>query len=301
MIVALRWSLAPGAEETWSRVLVSAMDVTERRRAETALRETQALMEQVFRLAPGLMTISTRLDGRYVDVNDAFLRELGYTRGEVIGRTASQLGLWTDAAARDDLVARFDDTGRLDAAEIQLRRRSGAVLDGLCSVASLVVGGEACRLVHIVDVTAWKRAERAGVESERMLATLMSNLPGMVYRCSDDPEWTMSFVSEGCRTLTGYEPHEIVGNRRMSYGHMVLEEDREAVIDAVRAGVRGGHAFEIVYRIRRRDGEVRWVWEQGRAVPSDDAGYALEGFVTDITGFGEGAPRRALTWGALRR
>lgn len=301
MIVVLRWSLAPGAEETWSRVLVSAMDVTEQRRAETALRETQALMEQVFRQAPGLMTISTRLDGRYVDVNDAFVRELGYPRGEVLGRTASELGLWPDPSARDRLVARFETAGRLEAAEIQLRRRSGGVLDGLCSVAPLVVGGESCLLVHIVDVTAWKRAERSGRETERMLSTLMSNLPGMVYRCSDDPEWTMSFVSDGCRTLTGYEPHELVGNYRVSYGRLVLEDDRDAVLDAVGGGVRDGRAFEVVYRIRRRDGEIRWVWEQGRAVPSGDGGYALEGFIADISGFDAGAPRRALISGANRR
>ncbi len=301
MIVVLRWSLAPGAEETWSRLLVSAMDVTEQRRAETALRETQALMEQVFRQAPGLMTISTRLDGRYVDVNDAFVRELGYPRGEVLGRTASELGLWPDPPARDRLVARFEAAGRLDTAEIQLRRRSGEVLDGLCSVAPLVVGGESCLLVHIVDVTGWKRAERAGRETERMLSTLMSNLPGMVYRCSDDPEWTMSFVSDGCRTLTGYEPHELVGNYRLSYARLILDEDREAVLEAVHGGVRDDRPFEVVYRIRRRDGEVRWVWEQGRAVPSGSGGYALEGFIADISGFDAGAPRRALISGAYRR
>lgn len=300
MIVVLRWSLAPGAEETWSRVLVSAMDVTERRRAETALHETQALMEQVFRQAPGLMTISTRLDGRYVDVNDTFLRELGYSRGEVLGRTASELGLWPDPAGRDRLIARFNRDGRLEADEIQLRRRSGAVLDGLCSVAALTVGGESCLLVHIVDVTAWKRAERAGRESERMLSTLMSNLPGMVYRCSDDPEWTMSFVSDGCRTLTGYEPHELVGNRRVSYGRIVLEEDRGLVTEAVGEAVRVGRPFEMVYRLRRRDGEIRWVWEQGRAVPSGGGGYALEGFIADISGFDAGAARRALISGAER-
>ncbi|MBP7569735.1 MAG: PAS domain S-box protein [Acidobacteria bacterium] len=301
IVVALRWSLAPGAEESWSRVLVSAMDVTEQRRAESALRETQALMEQAFRLAPGLMTLSTRFDGRYVDVNDAFLRELGYSRSEVVGRTASQLGLWVEPGARERLIAQFEEAGHMQNAEVRLRRRSGAVLDGLCSIAPLVVGGEPCLLIHIVDVTAWKRAERAGRESERMLSTLMSNLPGMVYRCSDDPEWTMSFVSEGCRALTGYEPHELVGNRRMSYGRVVLEEDRDAVINAVTEGVHAGRSFEIIYRIRRRDGAVRWVWEQGRAVGSGGGGYALEGFIADISSFTEGAVPQPFVSGAVRR
>lgn len=299
--VVLRWSLAPGAEETWSRVLVSALDVTEQRRAEAALRETQALMEQAFRLAPGLMTLSTRADGRYVDVNDAFLRELGYSRSEVIGRTARELGLWVEPGARERIIAHLEGAGHLQTAEVQLRRRSGTILDGLCSVAPLVVGGEPCVLVHIIDVTAWKRAERAGRESERMLSTLMSNLPGMVYRCSDDPEWTMSFVSEGCRKLTGYEPHELVGNRRMSYGRVVLEEDRDIVFEAVREGVKAGRSFEVIYRIRRRDGEVRWVWEQGCSVPSEGGGYVLEGFIADISSLAEGTAPRPLVSGAVRR
>jgi PAS domain S-box-containing protein len=282
-VVALRWSLAPGSEETWSRVLVSAIDVTEQRRAEAALRETQLLMEQVFRLAPGLMTISTRRDGRYVDANDAFLRELGYSRGEIIGRTAAELRLWADAGARERLIARLEESGGLEPTEIRLRRRSGGFLDGLCSLAPLVVGGEPCVLLHILDVTEWKRVERSGRESERLLARLLSDLPGIVYRCSDDPEWTMSFVSEGCRAVTGYEPHELVGNRRLSYGQVVVEEDREAVIEAVTAGVRARRPFEIVYRIRRRDGGIRWVWERGRAVWSPDGGYSLEGFIADIS------------------
>ena len=284
MVVALRWSLAPGAEATWSRVLVSAVNVTERRRAEDALRETHLLMEQVFRLGPALMTISTRRDGRYVDVNDAFLASLGFSRSEVIGRTGAELGFWVDPDARARLVALFEASGRLENAEVQFRSRTGELLDGLCSVAPLVVSGEACVLMHIIDVTAWKRAERAGRESERMLATLMSNLPGMVYRCADDPEWTMSFVSEGCRSLTGYEPYELVGNRHVSYGRIVVEEDREAVIEAVRDGVREGRPFQVVYRIRRRDGEIRWVWEQGRAVVAGQGAYLLEGFIADVTG-----------------
>ncbi len=278
--LALRWSLAPGAETSWSRVLVSAMDVTERRRAEAALRESELRLERTFRPAPGIMAISTRREGRYVEINDAFVRELGYPREAVIGRSATEIGLWVDPEHRASLVARLDSRGSVENEEVLLRRRGGAIMDALCSVVPLVVDGEECLLVHVVDITARKRAEEAERESRRMLTTLMSNLPGMVYQCCDDPEWTMMFVSEGCRELTGYEPQDLIGNRRISYGALILDEDREMVVAEVRQGIAEQRAFRMVYRIRRADGEIRWVWEQGRAVAGADGQATLEGFIS---------------------
>ena len=176
--------------------------------------------------------------------------------GEVIGRSATEIGLWVDPEHRASLVARLDSPR-------ERRKRGGpaappvggAIMDGLCSVVPLVVDGEECLLVHVVDITARKRAEEAERESRRMLTTLMSNLPGMVYQCCDDPEWTMMFVSEGCRELTGYEPHDLIGNRRISYGALILDEDREMVVAEVASGnCRARAASGSVYRIRRAMG-----------------------------------------------
>ena len=91
--LALHWSIVPGAEHTWSRVLVSAMDVTGRTRVEDALREAEDRFERIFHSTPALSAISRRSDGTLIDVNDVFLRELGFTRGEVVGRTWAELGV----------------------------------------------------------------------------------------------------------------------------------------------------------------------------------------------------------------
>ena len=89
--LALQWS-APPSETEWSRVIVSAVDVTDRARVEGALRESEARFEQIFRLAPEVMGISRLSDGEYLDVNDAFVRIIGYRREEAIGRTSEALG-----------------------------------------------------------------------------------------------------------------------------------------------------------------------------------------------------------------
>ena len=121
-------------------------------------------------------------------------------------------------------------------------------------------------------------------DSRRLLLTLMSNLPGMVYRCANDPNWTMLFVSDGCLELTGYPPADLINNRRISYNDIIHPEDRQRIWDAVQTGVTTNQPFQFTYRIITADGRTKWVWEQGRGVFSPTGQLeALEGYITDIT------------------
>jgi len=146
-------------------------------------------------------------------------------------------------------------------------------------------GGEATGLMGaMLDVTGRHRASEALVRSERQLATLMSNLPGMAYRCKADRRWTMEFVSEGARRVTGYAPDDLIENRRVSYGDLIHPGDRERVWEEVNAGLAGEKAFQMTYRLITASGEEKWVWEQGRGVPGAGGDVAaLEGYITDIT------------------
>jgi PAS domain S-box-containing protein len=121
-------------------------------------------------------------------------------------------------------------------------------------------------------------------ESERFLATLAANLPGMVYRCHNDPDWTMEFVSEGSLELTGYPPPALVGNTEIAYAELIHPDDRERLWNDVQTALLQKRPFRLTYRILRATGEERWVWEQGRGIFSTEGKLlALEGFITDIT------------------
>ncbi len=137
---------------------------------------------------------------------------------------------------------------------------------------------------HLVGIAIEReRAHKALQESQRMLSTLISNLPGMAYRCSHDMNWTMLFVSEGSLALTGYRPDELVGNQTIAYGQLIHPEDKEAVQETVRSAVKNRQHFEITYRLIIPDGE-KWVWERGQGVYASDGSLrAVEGFITDIT------------------
>lgn len=128
------------------------------------------------------------------------------------------------------------------------------------------------------------RTERELREKQRMLATLMQNLPGMVYRCRSDEYWTMEFVSAGCRDLTGYSEDELAWNSRISFSELIHPEDRELVHRQVSEAIAAGSPFRMTYRIVTRGGAVRWVSEQGVAVQLGSEGdLLLEGFIADIT------------------
>jgi PAS domain S-box-containing protein len=153
------------------------------------------------------------------------------------------------------------------------------VVDPICDEAGSVIGA-----VHVVsDISESKRGEELIRESERRLATLMGNLPGMAYRCNNDLDWTMQFVSAGCKALTGYSSTELVGEKNPSFGELILPAFREQVWNEVQAAVERQQPFELTYQLLTKDGRKRWVWERGCGVFSPQGELiALEGFISDI-------------------
>jgi PAS domain S-box-containing protein len=122
------------------------------------------------------------------------------------------------------------------------------------------------------------------LEQQRQTTTLMSNLPGMAYRCRNDQEWRMEFVSDGCRKLTGYASEDLTENKKRSYADLIHTDDRQTVWDSVQAMVEKKQPFQLTYRILAANGDLKWVFEQGCGVfDSEGKLVALEGFISDIT------------------
>ncbi|WP_158059390.1 hybrid sensor histidine kinase/response regulator [Halorussus halophilus] len=127
------------------------------------------------------------------------------------------------------------------------------------------------------------RTKRELRENRRQFETLLSNLPGLAYRCRNERDWPMEFVSEGCRELTGYDPEQLTDGG-VSFGDDITHpDDREAVWQTVEKALEDGTSFQVDYRIRTADDELKWVWEQGELVSRPDESTVLEGFVMDVT------------------
>lgn len=121
-------------------------------------------------------------------------------------------------------------------------------------------------------------------EVNRFLGTLLRNVPGMAYRCRNDTEWSMEYVSQGVAPLTGYSSADFIENGRITWAELIEPEDRERVWEEVQEALERRGPFRLEYRIRSRGGQRKWVWEQGRGVYAPDGDLvALEGYLADIT------------------
>ncbi len=255
-------------------------EIRERRQAEERFR---AFFEQA---AVGAAQIVTET-GRFVRINQKYCDILGYTAEEM------QKTTFPEITHPEDLQEDLDNMEKLKKGEIRefsmekrYFRKDGSIVWVNLTVSPTWIEGEKPQyhIAIVEDITDRKHAEQALRESERTLSTLMSNLPGMAYRCLPDPQWTMKFVSSGCIDLTGYDPSDLIDNRKTSFGETVHPEDRQEVWNQVQAAVEKREPFLIVYRIRTKEGRKKWVWEQGRGIFSDKGDLLfLEGFISDIT------------------
>ncbi|MDP3306403.1 MAG: diguanylate cyclase [Erysipelotrichaceae bacterium] len=121
-------------------------------------------------------------------------------------------------------------------------------------------------------------------ESEQRMSALMANLPGMAYRCRNDRNWTMQYVSEGCHRLTGYTKEELLHNNVTSYNDIILQSYRENIWTTWQSKLLNRETVEMEYEIESKEGKTKWVWEQGRGVFDEhDHLIALEGLIIDIS------------------
>ena len=133
------------------------------------------------------------------------------------------------------------------------------------------------------DVTEFRRAVAALSESERSKSVFISHIPGIAYRCAYDRDWTIEFISDGCTSLTGYKPEDLVQSKKLAFNDIICEKYREPIWEEWGKTIREKTLFKYEYEIQRADGEKKWVFEAGQPIfAADGSVEALEGIIIDI-------------------
>ena len=151
-------------------VIGIARDVTERRIAEDRLRESEARFSAIFHASPIAIGITDFVTGRFIEVNDTLQRTFGYQRHEIIGRTALELGMWSSAEDRAELVDLVRAEGRVQQREAKFRRKSGEEGDLLISAELVKVEGKEYLVGMLLDITTRKRLEAQLLQAQKMEA-----------------------------------------------------------------------------------------------------------------------------------
>lgn len=270
-------------------ILTVYEDITEWKKTAQALEQS----EQNYReLVENTSSIITRWNakGEMTFINDFGTRFFGYTLEELVGKPVIGTLVPEISSEGENLRELIDnifsnpehykyvinENITKDGARVWIEWRNQASFDEDGNLSDIFSIG--------LDITERKIAENALLESERRLSTLVSNLPGVAYRCLNDGDWTIEYISQGCYPLTGYMPDDFIMHKVLAYRDIVHPEYRSQLSRDWDIAITNKGTYQGEYPITSRDGELKWVWEQGCAIYANGNDViALEGFITDIT------------------
>ncbi len=184
-------------------------DITERKQIEKCLQESRNKFSKAFHINPDWLTIST-MDGYYVEVNDSFLSDTGYTRSEAIGHSIDDLGIWVVPEERNFMLEQLIFNGEFDDFEVQLRMKSGTVKTYLVSAEIIDINGKPHVLSDCKDITERKSMVQSLKAAEAKFFTAFQNSPSIMAILSL-PEYRFIDVNQTLCQVMDYQREEVLG------------------------------------------------------------------------------------------
>ena len=242
-----------------------ARDITERTRAEEALRLSESKFSQVFHGSASLFAITTVSEGRFIDVNESFLQTAGYPRDEVIGHTVFELNLWADPRQGNAIRTMLQEYGFVRNFESVFRRKSGEIGFALVSASAMDVGGTPCLLTETIDITDRKKAEDALLWKTTFLEALVHS------------------SQDGILVLDAHMEKTLQNRRLVEMWHMPAEvaenQDHEQCLNFLMSCVKNPEEFykKLMHLHDHPDDSVRGEFELNNGVSMEAFSYPVLG------------------------
>lgn len=262
------------------KVIHIATDINDRKQAEEALRQSEQRFHLLFDNTPiGYQSLDQ--NGRFLDVNQAWLDILGYKRHEVIGKwfgdfLPPELG----DIFREKFKQNMQSQGLVENVEFPLVRKDGSIV--LADYMARIGRDKNGRFLrtHCVfsDITEKKRTEQALRDSEEKYRELVENINDVIV--SLDATGTVTYISPTIEAITGTPPSEVIGRHMMEF---IDPDDRVALAERFRELVQSGCIKPYEYRIIDKSGNRRWARSSSRPIIRDGKIAGVQGVLTDIT------------------
>jgi PAS domain S-box-containing protein len=256
-------------------------DISKRKNIEEEIAKLSIALDQ-----SANEVIITRKNGEIEYVNKAFTSVTGYSAIEVLGKNPRILKSGIHSPAFYEDLWKTLGKGKQWIGEFHNRKKNGELHWESATITPVI--NEKKDIVRFIaikeDITLRKKAEQSLIESEEKYRSMVSNIPGVVYRCALDRTWTIYYITEAIENLTGYGAKDLQGNLRKTFAGLIHPDDRGRVTDEIQTNIQRFQQFNIEYRIITKSNSIKWVSNSGRPVfNSDHTVKWLDGFLFDIT------------------
>ena len=257
-----------------------AHDITQRKQAEKALKDSQQLFYGIFYASPTAVVLSRLSNGQFVKVNQNFLKLTGYAHEEVIGLTSVEAGITVDPKVREERLNALQENKPLPNFEVEITRKSGERRIGLTSVGIVSLNGEEFALSSFVDITEHRHAEEAlRINEERLKLALAATRTGVW-------EWNAQtdhvFWSPECYEIMGMDFS--TETTLASFLKFIHPDDLERVNADIQRSLMQREKFSVEFRVITPRGEILWLQDSGEAeFDANGSPLRMLGIVCDIT------------------
>ena len=259
------------AEQELAQYQLQLEELVQQRTAEVL--EAQETFSRAFQYNPIALGLYDTGSDSYVDVNPAFLKLTGYTQEEIVSQTVSPANLAHDPLSWQAAIQRFRSQGFLHEYPLEFQHKSGELRAALCSIEILQIGGDAQLLILIQDITARQRAEQAMRQSEERYRQAIRAAGAVPYYINYNTE-QYDFMDASIIDLTGYSAQEITPDLMGQIIEVTQVRQEDALLPRQNAAQRARQGemleWQADYRLRRRDGEIRWIADASIQISGPD-------------------------------
>ena len=262
-------------------------DITERKRAEIALLDSEEKFATVFRFVPAGISVADIESGfRFLDVNENFGEMVGYKRADILGRNGAELGLWATPEEFREAVKRLRENGRVRNFEFHFRRKDGQVRTGLLSSEPVKLGDRACLASATLDITELRQVEQAFRERTQQFLTIEKCLPDVIWMM--DLSGRLTYASPRVEQTYGWTVQETRGLtlRDVALPLQAMQNEqllREELTRASSPDYDRNSVVTFESEHLRKDGTAFWAEVSAALLWSDTGPVGVVGITRDIT------------------
>ncbi len=261
--------------------IIGITDVTNRKKIEEEIVKLSIALDQ-----SANEIIITHRNGLIEYVNRSFTTVTGYLPSEVIGKNPKILKSGTHPSSFYKDLWKTLVKGQRWEGEFHNRKKNGELYWESATITPIRnKESEIVRYIAIKeDITLRKKAEQSLRDSEEKFRSMVSNIPGVVYRCSYEEDWKVLFITDAIENLAGYKASDLQNNPNITLKSIIHPDDADRIKKSVKESLQSFGQYNIEYRILTKFKTVRWVSNSGRPVYNEDGSIKwLDGFLLDIT------------------